>query len=253
MKSSERTWEKMGKMAPYYSVLVAEEFKPENLSDTNLSAFFDSGREHVTRLMQIVRDFRPGFIPRSVVDFGCGVGRVTIPLAEACSRVIAVDISESMLQEARKNCESRRVNNVTFMTTREFLCLPESSVGFVHSFIVLQHIPTAEGYTLIAKLISILEDGGVGAIHVSFGDDRSRLRRILSWIKINVPGAAQLHNLLRGQPVNYPPMRMNSYRLDRIFRLLYDSGCHKVLFRFSRHGKHLGLFLIFEKSALEPF
>ena len=51
MKSDERTWEKLGKIAPYYSVLVAEEFKPENMSAENLTAFFDSGREHVARLM----------------------------------------------------------------------------------------------------------------------------------------------------------------------------------------------------------
>src|SRR5215471_15297159 len=253
MKIDQRTWEKLGKMAPYYSVLVAEEFKPENLSAANISAFFDSGREHVTRLMQLVREIWPDFAPHAVLDFGCGVGRVTIPLAEMSSKVIAVDISEQMLKETKRNCEARNINNVTFMTTPEFLRLPDGSVDFVHSFIVLQHIPPADGYLLIARLISVLEAGGIGAIHVSFCDRRSRLRRLLSWIKVSVPGVARLHNVMRGQSVSYPPMHMHAYRLDRIFRMLRDGGCHRVLSHFSEHGEHLGLFLIFEKAVLEPF
>ena len=253
MKSGQQTWEKLGKIAPYYSVLVAEEFKPENLSAENLTAFFDSGREHVARLMEIVRELSPEFRFRTVVDFGCGVGRTTIPLAETSSRVIAVDISNQMLKEAKKNCEGRGITNVAFMTTDDFLRLPDASVNFVHSFIVLQHVAASEGYAIIAKLISVLENRGIGAVHVTLGDDRPRLQRLLSWIKIHLPGVAQLQNLLRRRPADYPSMRMHSYNLDRVFRMLHEGGCHKVKPYFTDHGRHLGVFLIFEKSALESF
>ena len=253
MKSQERTWDKLGRLAPYYSVLVAEEFKPQNLTTENLAAFFASGKEHVARLMEIIHEFRPGFRLRTAVDFGCGVGRVTIPLAESSERVIAVDISEAMLEQARENCRIRDLSNVAFLNSNEFLQMPEASVNLVHSFIVLQHIPKREGYALIAKLISILETKGVGAIHVSFCDERSRLRRLLSWIQSHVPGVARVRSLLRREGTNYPPMQMNAYRLDNVFQMLYEGGCHRVLTHFSRHGPHLGLLLIFEKSRLESF
>jgi len=253
MRSQEKTWDKLGRLAPYYSVLVAEEFKPENLTTENLAAFFASGRGHVTRLMEIVHEFRPGYMPRTVLDFGCGVGRVTIPLAEASDRVIAVDISEPMLEQARENCRSRNLANVEFMTSGEFLQLPEACVNFVHSYIVLQHIPKREGYALIGKLISVLQEGGVGAIHVSFHDQRSSVRRLLSWTKSHVPGAARMHSLLRRDGANYPPMQMNAYRLDTVFQMLYEGDCHRVLTHFSRHGPHLGLLLIFEKTPQESF
>ena len=253
MKSDERTWEKLGKIAPYYSVLTAEEFKPENLSAENLTAFFDSGREHMARLIEIVRELSPEFAPGTAVDFGCGVGRTTIPLAEISSMVIAVDIAAEMLRQAGKNCEARHLTNVTFLTTEAFFQLPAGSVNFVHSFIVLQHVPVSEGYQIIAKLISILGNGGIGAIHVTFGDDRPRLRRLLSWIKIHLPGVAQLQNLLQRRPADYPSMRMYSYNLDRLFCMLHEGGCHKVKPYFTDHGRHLGVFLIFEKSALESF
>ena len=51
MKSDQKTWEKLGQVAPYHSVLVADQFKPENLSAENLAVFFDSGHEHLMGLM----------------------------------------------------------------------------------------------------------------------------------------------------------------------------------------------------------
>jgi ubiquinone/menaquinone biosynthesis C-methylase UbiE len=253
MNTDQKTWEKLGEMAPYYSVLVAEEFKPENLTAENLSAFFNSGREHVTRLMQAVRELQPQFTPGTAIDFGCGVGRVTIPLAETSARVLAVDVSEKMLEEARKNCAREGLQNVTFLITREFLQLADASADFVHSFIVLQHIPPSHGYKLIEKLLSVLQNGGIGALHVTFRDARSLLLRLLSWSKKNIPGAVQLTNVLRGQPLNYPAMQMYAYDLGRIFKMLHEAGCHKVLAHFTNHGQHLGVFLIFEKSSGESW
>jgi ubiquinone/menaquinone biosynthesis C-methylase UbiE len=251
MKTEQKTWNKFGKIAPYYSVLVAEEFKPENLSAENLATFFDSGNEHVSRLMEMIREFRPQFTPQTAVDFGCGVGRVTLALAKISSRVLAVDVSESMLEEARKNCSNQGANNVTFMTTADFLRQPDASADFVHSFIVLQHIRPSSGYQLIQKLISTLQEGGIGAIHVTFSDKRPLLRRLLSRIKTSVPGAVQFSNLLRGRPFNFPVMPMYSYRVDRVFRLLCEGGCQKVTSHFTEHGAHVGSFLIFEKSRRE--
>jgi ubiquinone/menaquinone biosynthesis C-methylase UbiE len=253
MKSDQKTWEKLGELAPYHSVLVAEQFKPENLSAENLAAFFDSGNEHLMGLMEGIREFRPQFKPRTAIDFGCGVGRVTVPLAKISSQVLGVDVSESMLSEAKKNCVARGIDNAKFMTTAEFLRLPDESATFVHSFIVLQHIPPRTGYALIEKLISTLAQEGIGAVHITFRDNRSLLRRSLSWIKAKIPGAAQISNLLRGRAMNYPAMRMYAYNLDRVFHMLHDHGCHRVIPQFSKHGEHLGVFLIFEKSQQESW
>src|SRR5690606_3985817 len=45
----------------------------------------------------------------TVLEFGCGTGRVAIPLAEAGLRVTGVDISPAMLALARKRA-GRRAN-----------------------------------------------------------------------------------------------------------------------------------------------
>jgi len=47
-------------------------------------------------------DFVRSFTPRSVLDAGCGTGRVAIELARRGIRVVGVDISVSMIDEARR-------------------------------------------------------------------------------------------------------------------------------------------------------
>jgi ubiquinone/menaquinone biosynthesis C-methylase UbiE len=251
MKVYDRTWEELAEKAPYYSVISAEQFKPENLSAEGLSSFFQSGRDHLERIMQLVGELCPDFQPRVAVDFGCGVGRVTIPLARLSAKVIAVDVAGQMLREARKNCAERGVENVTFLSTAEFVDAPDASADFVHSFIVLQHIAPRAGYRFIEKLVSILQPDGIGVIHVCFSDGRSRLRRLLSGLKVNLPGAARLHALLSGQSVACPAAHMYTYRLPRVFKVLHEGNCHRLGCRFTLHGKHLGVVLVFQKRVLE--
>lgn len=249
MMDSDKAWEILGEQDPYYAVLVSDDFKREGALAANLPAFFASGEQHMQRVLQLIHEFKPGFAPERSLDFGCGVGRVTIPLAEASQTVMAVDVSEAMLNEARKNCAERNLGNVTFMGVPEFMRLPDSSVNFVYSWIVLQHIPPKKGLALFAKLVSVLEEGGIGAIHVTIDDERALLTRVLSWIKVHVPGAGMVRNMMRKRPLNFPHMRMHVYPLDRVLKLLHEQGCHRVVSHFSRHGKHLGVLLIFEKAG----
>jgi len=50
--------------------------------------------------IEFVREMLPA--AQRILDVGCGYGRIAIPLAEAGHNVVGVDISEDMLQEARR-------------------------------------------------------------------------------------------------------------------------------------------------------
>ena len=43
----------------------------------------------------------------SILEIGCGTGRVTIPLASAGFDIIGLDVSSSMLEEARRKAEDQ--------------------------------------------------------------------------------------------------------------------------------------------------
>ena len=52
----------------------------------------------------------------SALDFGCGIGRLSFPLAKRTKSVIAIDDSPALLAHARQLAADRRVANITFQS-----------------------------------------------------------------------------------------------------------------------------------------
>ncbi len=87
---------------------------------------------------------RLGADPRggTCVEVGCGPGRMTGVLAERFDRVIAVDVSPSMLERAGQRVQA---SNVSFhLVSGERLDgLEDGIADAVICYLVLQHLPTA--------------------------------------------------------------------------------------------------------------
>ena len=76
--STDVEWEKWGRQDPYYGVITWDKFRADKLDDAALADFFDSGERHVGNVLASCRRYiDPQFAPTRVLDFGCGVGRVT--------------------------------------------------------------------------------------------------------------------------------------------------------------------------------
>src|SRR3954471_18383643 len=74
-----RNWEALGDTDPFYGVLSDPS---KQGGQWNVDEFFASGRAHVDTLLRTLRSARATFLPGRCLDFGCGVGRVTVPLSE---------------------------------------------------------------------------------------------------------------------------------------------------------------------------
>src|SRR5262245_35218330 len=102
--NSDKAWEFWGSIEPYWAVCSKADFLLGKIDDASRLDFFQSGEDHVEWLFGTIADHvEPDFRPRVALDFGCGLGRVAIPLAKRCECVIGVDVSDTMLGQARKN------------------------------------------------------------------------------------------------------------------------------------------------------
>ncbi|HEY9873706.1 MAG TPA: magnesium protoporphyrin IX methyltransferase [Candidatus Obscuribacterales bacterium] len=93
----------------------------------------------------------------SICDAGCGVGSLSIPLAQAGAKVNASDISEKMVGEAKDRAEAvlGNTNNATF-TVQDL----ETLSGRYHTVIcldVLIHYPQDKAAEMISHLCSMAE------------------------------------------------------------------------------------------------
>jgi ubiquinone/menaquinone biosynthesis C-methylase UbiE len=246
-----KQWEMYGAVDPYYGVLSAPDFHRAQLDDATRERFFETGRRHVAELTaSIERRMGPDFEFHRALDYGCGVGRLTLPLAERCEHVYGVDVSPSMLREADRNAKRMRVNNVEWITAAR---LEELNGGYdlVHSFLVFQHIPVREGERIFAKLLRGLRPGGVGAIHVTLRPSHP-LAGSFHWTVKTVPFAYNIFNLVRGREWSYPHMQMNHYSLNRLGCLLAEAGIAEWHTRFlagSGRMAHDGAVIVFRKEC----
>ncbi len=136
-RRSDLEWERFGREDPYYGVLTDERFRAGLLDEGARRDFFRSGQDHVDHVFaQIDRHVRPDPTFSNALDFGCGVGRVLIPLARRVERVTGVDVSASMLVEARANCAEHGVDDITLLTSEEMSGLEPGTFDLVHTFIV---------------------------------------------------------------------------------------------------------------------
>lgn len=244
---SDAHWERYGRLDPYFGVLSADEFKSENLDQAATERFFATGQEHIDHVLATVRaHLAPDFEPAKALDFGCGVGRLVIPLAALVDEVVGVDVANSMLEEARRNCEARHIGNVSLVTQLEDLPAT-ASFDFIHSYVVFQHIRVARGERMVRQLLACLTPGGVVALHFTY--DAPRYARLVHWLMRNIPLTANLYNLFIGRRLTYPIMQSNFYDLNRLFQLLQSAGCGNAHLEFERHNRNDTVMIYSQKAT----
>ena len=194
-QNTDKEWETFGKIDPYFGVLAQDKYQQANLTEMSKADFFKSGYDYLDNILRNVRKYiTPDFVPRKAMDFGCGVGRLVIPLAEVAEHVVGVDVSDSMLREAKRNCSSRSLKNVSLLKSDDELSMIEDEYDFIHSYIVFQHIPVKRGERIFRNLLEHLAAGGVGVIHFTFAT-LNKVNRLIIWAKSYIPLVKNLTNL----------------------------------------------------------
>jgi len=231
-------WDKWGEIDPYFGVLSSDEYRTENLNAESEAKFFRSGEEYIGQTLDEIRShLDKNYHPERSLDFGCGVGRLLIPLAGLSKEAIGVDVSDHMLAEASSNCQKRNIQNVSLIKSDDDLTKLTGTFDLIHSFIVLPHIPEERGLALIEAMLRHLDPGGVVAIHFYYRCDAPKATRALVKLRYALPIANYARNLIRGRPMREPAMQLHTYDLEAVISLLSGAGVSSIYLRpYSEQG-----------------
>ena len=246
-KRAANDWKILGATDPYFAVLTERRFEDAARPGPSREAFFSSGESDVDTLLARIAADHPAFAPRRALDFGCGVGRLVLPLARRVPQVVGVDVSVAMLDEARRNCKEAGASNVVLLASDSDEYRSAGGFDLVHSFIVLQHIPTRAGLGVVRDLIGRLNPGGVGALHVVYSVRRPLWWRCAYFARKTLPGLHRTANLVRGHRAARPLMQMNAYPLAVLYELVHGCGADRISSFLTDHDGFLGAMLIFRK------
>jgi len=252
---TDRAWEEWGRLEPYYSVLTNPKYKLSAIDAEAKSQFFDSGRIHVDTVMRDIRQYVfADFNPRTVLDFGCGVGRLVIPFARLVHEVVGLDVSPTMLEQAQENCTAQGVTNVRLQLSDDLLSAVASrKFDLVHSAIVFQHIPMDRGKLIFRRLLDCIAPGGMGAIQLLYS--KSIYASTHGIAPEPAPARKSRWYELAGRDKNQPPpapttpeMQMNPYNMNELLFFMQTRGVSQCFSRFTDHGGELGIWMFFQAS-----
>jgi len=247
MHSTDADWKKLGSADPYYGVLAAEKYRKEYLAQ-NIKEFFASGEEFVAdRLKKAKRHFDAVKF-NDALDFGCGVGRLPLPLARTFESTLGIDVSDSMLLEAKANARRLGIFNATFALSDDDLSKAPGQYDFVNSYIVLQHIPVLRGMKIIEELMKRVRTGGILALHVCVDRNFRFARTLQYWARAHLPVVHRVGNVVRGRRWREPLMQMNEYPLAKILDRAQVRGFGPALVETEMHGTTLTAKLMCQKN-----
>lgn len=247
MSDNERIWEFFGENDPYFAVNTISDMRSESIDEEKLKVFFESGEDYVKKIWQeIEKHFISGFSPHRALDFGCGVARLTLPIAKRSGETVGVDISINMLEVAAKNADLLKIKNVSFIKGDDELSKLTGEFDFIHSFIVFQHINPKIGEVIFKKMVGMLSEGGIGVVQFGYADSVSTFAQKFRFsLYRDYSITYKLRNLVLRKK-REPLIPMYSYNLNNLMLILQKNDCHNCHIRFSNHGVE-GIILFFQK------
>lgn len=164
---TERVWTQLGDSEPHWSVISAERFRQNEL-DAHRNEFYDSGKGDVhTFNAFLARNGVDATRLHKVLEYGCGLGRVTRFLAEQFAAVEAFDISPSHLRRAEEHLTRSGLNNVALKRVRALDDIGNAvDLDAVFCVIVLQHNPPPVIVAVLQRLLARLQPGGIAYFQV---------------------------------------------------------------------------------------
>ena len=113
------------------------------------------------------RDWVPSFLPHlrpgmRLLDCGCGVGSITLDLAEivAPGPVVGVDVDPAQLEVARESARRRGLDNVSLQTASVYdLPFPDASFDAALAHTLLMHL--SDPPAALREMRRVLKPGGV--------------------------------------------------------------------------------------------
>jgi len=222
--ASNKEWKKWGEIDPLFGVASWQSKERDGAHPWTDKEFFQLGESDW-------KDFAKhwelyGVNRESCLEIGCGAGRLTMQLVSYFKHVHAIDVSEKMIEYAKKHIS--RPSVAFHLSNGTDIPLPDQSVASVFSTHVFQHfdsLSVADRY--FAEIGRTMKADGTLMIHLPIyrWPSQSRILRTIHGIQRIVDDTrARGKRLLMQYGLAKPIMRGLGYPIEFLYEALRKHG-----------------------------
>ena len=141
LEKLKQTWQTLGRDDPLWAIASVQGKRGGKWTIEEFLSTADDDLKYYCRILKAHGDAPDRF--GRVLDFGCGVGRLSLAWSKRATEVVGVDISSPMIEQGRQLL--RAVSNVRLQLNEasNLNCFESNSFEVVFSHACLQHIPWA--------------------------------------------------------------------------------------------------------------
>jgi ubiquinone/menaquinone biosynthesis C-methylase UbiE len=156
LHANKRQWEDLGQLDPFWGMTGTNRF-----GRWDVAAFLQTGHEQVTSLLQQITPFARPKQYSTVLDFGCGVGRLAPAFRAHFEHCIGIDIAESLIAKARQLHTNLSMAHFV-VSASTMLPIASNSCDLVYAWGVLQHVPDqTSALCYVADFVRVLRPEGL--------------------------------------------------------------------------------------------
>ena len=154
----QRMWDELAAVDPIGAILY--DAKPES-RDWTVPDFMASGVREIDHMLRVIEGLRIGVRYGRALDFGCGIGRLTQAIGRHFDEVVGVDISPSMVRNARASNTLGSSCSYHVNDRPDLRLFPDGHFDFVHTTRTLQLMRGKLGRAYLAEFTRVLAPEGV--------------------------------------------------------------------------------------------
>lgn len=181
------------------------------------ATFFASGEEDVQKFLMEAHFTQCS--EKTMLEIGCGIGRMTHAFASRFKTVVAIDISSEMIAQAQQQLASLPNVQLFVCNGTDLHDFPDESFDFVFSYITFQHIPDSQitlGY--IHEIGRVLKKGGISYFQVN------TKRRPFARLRRNLRLRARIQRLQGKGDYVSPAWSGSSLSVNMLYKAVRESG-----------------------------